>query len=78
MHSLKQVTMINDPLIDEIRRARSEISDELGPDLIGLVEHYAEIETRFVKPALTAKDYKTKRTKNITEQSGPAESSIIR
>ena len=68
MHTLKQVTMINDPLIDEIRRARSEISDELGPDLIGLVEHYAEIETRFVKPALTSKDHKTERTKSITVQ----------
>ena len=70
--------MMNDPLIDEIRRARREISDELGPDLFGLAEHYAEIETRFVKPALTAKDHKTKRTKNITEQAGPTERSTVR
>ncbi len=70
--------MMNDPLIDEIRRARREISDDLGPSLFGIVKHYAEIETRFVKPALTAKDHKTKRTKNITEPAGPAEWSTIR
>ena len=35
---------MNDPLIDEIRRARREISDEIGPDLVGLVEHYADTE----------------------------------
>ena len=64
---------MNDPLIDEIRRARREISDELGPDLAGLVEHYAEIEMRFVKPALTANDHKSKRAKNITEQGAQRE-----
>ena len=65
--------MMNDPLIDEIRRARREISDELGPDLAGLVEHYAEIETRFVKPALTANDHKSQRAKKITEQGAQRE-----
>ena len=78
MHTLKQVTMMDDPLIDEIRRARRQISDELGPDLVGFVEHYAEIETRFVRPALTAKDHKPKGTKNIPEQAGPAEPSTVR
>ena len=69
---------MNDPLIDEIRRVRREISDELGPDLAGLVEHYAEIETRFVKPALTAKDRQSNRPKNLTEQNDPAEPSTVR
>ncbi len=58
---------MNDPLIDEIRRARREISDELGPDLAGFVERYAEIETRFRKPALTANDLKSKKSKKIAE-----------
>lgn len=70
--------MMNDLLIDEIRRARREISVELGPDLAGLVEHYAGIEARFLKPPLTAKDHKSKRVKKITEQAGPAEWSTIR
>jgi hypothetical protein len=70
--------MMKDPLIDETRRTRRKISDELEPDLVGLAEHYAEIETRFAKPVLTAKDHKTKRAKNITEQAGPAEWSTIR
>ena len=69
---------MNDPLIDEIRRVRHEISDELGPDLAGFVEHYAEIETRFVKPAPLGKDHKSERTKKITEQNGPAECSAVR
>ena len=64
---------MNDPLIDEIRRARREISHELGPDLESLVEHYAEIETRFVNPALTANDHKSKSAKKITEQGAQRE-----
>jgi hypothetical protein len=67
--------MMNDPLIDEIRRVRCEISDELGPDLIGFVEHYAKIETRFVKPAITAEDHNSNRVKKITDQSGQREAS---
>ena len=59
---------MNDPLIDEIRRARREISNEVGPDLIGLVERYAKIESRFAKPALTAKDQKNKKVKKDTER----------
>ena len=55
---------MNDPLIDEIRRARRQISDELGPDLVGFVEHYAEIETRFaraVEPRPCASVHRTRR-----------------
>ena len=65
--------MMNDPLIDEIRRARREISDELGPDLAGFVEQYAEIETRFLKPALKANDHKSQVARKITEQNAQRE-----
>lgn len=50
---------MNDPLVDEIRRVRREISDELGPELAGLVERYARFETRFSKPPLMVKDRRT-------------------
>jgi hypothetical protein len=62
--------MMNDPLIDEIRRARREISDELGPDLDGLVERYASLESRFTRPCLTPKD---RRPKRCTEAAKPGE-----
>jgi hypothetical protein len=39
---------MNDPLIDEIRRARREISDEIGPDLVGLVELYCDVKEWWV------------------------------
>ena len=64
---------MNDPLIDEIRRARREISDELGPDLVRLVEHYTEIESQFMKPVLTAKDHRSGRVKAKSEQIGQSE-----
>jgi hypothetical protein len=69
---------MNDPLIDEIRRARREISDEIGPDLVGLVEHYAEIERHFLKPALTAKEHISNRVNKLTEQDGPADRNTVR
>ena len=50
---------MNDPLVDEIRRVRRQISDELGPNLDGLVDRYSSIENRFTKPPLTTKDRRT-------------------
>ena len=58
---------MNDPLIDEIRRVRREISDELGSDLAGLVERYAKIENRFTKPPLTAQDRRTIRCTDVAK-----------
>ena len=58
---------MNDPLIDEIRRVRREISNELGPDLAGLVERYAKIENRFTKPPLTAQDRRSLHITRVAE-----------
>ncbi len=58
---------MNDPLIDEIRPVRRQISDELGPDLSGLVERYAKLENRFTKPPLIAQERRTNRCTGIGE-----------
>ena len=58
---------MNDPLIDEIRRVRRQISDELGPDLSGLVERYGSLENRFTKPPLTTQDRRAIRCTGTAE-----------
>jgi len=47
---------MTDQTIDEIRRARKIISDEIGSGLDDLVSRYASFESRFRRPALTPKD----------------------
>ncbi len=47
---------MNDPVINELRRVRLEISQEVGINLEGLVERYAKLESRFKKPACTPQD----------------------
>ncbi len=39
--------MTNDPVIDEVRRVRKIISDEIGSNLAGLAEHYSKFDSRF-------------------------------
>lgn len=39
--------VIDDPVLDEVRRVRKLISKEIGPNLEDLVEHYAQYQSRF-------------------------------
>ena len=39
--------MKNDPALDAVRRARSEISRELGNDPVQLIAHYVELQAHF-------------------------------
>ena len=55
---------MNDPLIDEIRRVRHAISNEVGANLESLIDRYAKLESRFASSPLTQKD---RRTKDCTE-----------
>ena len=45
-----------DPLIDEVRAIRKEISDEFGNDVVRLCEHLRQVEKqyadRIVRPGL--------------------------
>ncbi len=59
---------MNDPVIDEIRRVRRVISSEIGPELEGLVERYAKLESQFSKPAIT------QRTRRTAQSNGDATS----
>ncbi len=50
---------MTDPTIDAVRKVRREISAELGPELLGLVDRYAQMESRFIRSPLTPKDRRT-------------------
>ena len=47
---------MNDPVIDEVRRIRRQISAEIGPDLTDLVGRYTKLESRFLNTPLTPAD----------------------
>jgi len=51
---------MNDPVIDEVRRVRREISDEVGSNLNSLIDRYRDLDTRFEKSPLTRADRRTK------------------
>lgn len=51
---------MNDPVIDEVRCVRREISDEVGSNLNSLIERYRDLDTRFEKSPLTRKDRRIK------------------
>ena len=44
---------MDDPVIDEVRRVRRQISSEIGPELNDLVARYAKLESRFAHAPLT-------------------------
>ena len=39
--------MKNDPVLDAVRKARCDISRELGNDPARLIAHYAELQAKF-------------------------------
>jgi len=59
---------MTDPTIDEVRKVRREISAEIGPELIGLVDRYTKMESRFNHSPLTAKDRRTIRCTEAAKQ----------
>jgi FMN phosphatase YigB (HAD superfamily) len=67
--------MTNDPVLEEVRRVRKLISDEIGPELAGLVEHYAQYDSRFKAKAIDAPDRRTKHCTEVAEQTIPDGSS---
>ncbi len=67
---------MTDPLIDEIRRVRHQISDEVGSNLDSLIDRYRQFETRFTNAPLTRKDRRTKDCTGVTDSmKGDGESS---
>jgi hypothetical protein len=44
---------MNDPVIDEVRRVRLAISDQIGPDLTNMVDYFAKAEGRFKRPPIS-------------------------
>ncbi len=63
--------MMTDPVIDEVRRVRKLISDEIGPDLAGLVDHYAELQSRFKRKPVDPTDRRTKHCIEVADQPLP-------
>ena len=53
--------MTNDPVLEEVRRVRKLISNEIGPNVVGLVEHYAKYDSSFEGKAIEATDRRTNR-----------------
>ena len=51
---------MNDPVIDEVRRVRKVIAAEFCPELDGMVEHYAKLESRFKRQPIPPTDRRTK------------------
>lgn len=51
--------MMNDPVIDEVRRVRKLISSEIGTNLSNLVEHYSKYESMFKAKPIEATDRRT-------------------
>jgi hypothetical protein len=60
--------MMNDPVLEEVRRVRKLISNEIGPNLVGLVEHYAKYDSRFTAKAIEATDRRTKHCTEVADQ----------
>jgi len=74
------VVTMNDPVIDEVHRVRKVIAAEFGPDLNGIVEHYAKLEFRFKRKPILPTDRRTKLCGEVTDQplSGEGSSAAIR
>ena len=51
--------MMNDPVIDEIRRVRKLISREIGSDLSRMADYYARVESQFKLPPITTGNRQT-------------------
>ena len=64
-------TTMTDPVIDEVRRVRKLISDEIGPDLVSLVDHYAKLQSRFKRKPVDPMDRRTKHCIEVTDQPLP-------
>jgi hypothetical protein len=62
---------MNDPVIDEIRRVRRVISNEIGPDLSRMVEYYARAESQFKRPPITKGNRRTKHCIEVADQPLP-------
>ena len=60
--------LVNDPMIDEVRRVRMAIAAEFDSELNGMVEHYAKIETRFKSQPILPTDRRTKHGTEVAEQ----------
>ena len=67
--------MTNDPVLEEVRRVRKLISNEIGPNLVGLVEHYAKYDSRFKVKAIEETDRRTKHCTEVADQPLPDGSS---
>jgi len=61
---------MNDPVIDEVRRVRRQISNEVGSDLDSLISRYRDLDKRFERPALIRKDRRTIRCTGAEKSSG--------
>jgi len=59
-----------DPVIDEVRRVRREISDEVGSDLDSLIARYRELDSRFENSPLTGNDRRTIRCEGASKSGG--------
>ena len=62
---------MNDPVIDEVHRVRKVIAAEFGPDLDGIVEHYAKLESRFKRKPILPTDQRSKHSIEVTDQPLP-------
>ena len=60
--------MTNDPVLEEVRRVRKLISNEIGPNLEGLVEHYARYDSKFKGKAIDATDRRPKHCIEVADQ----------
>lgn len=63
--------MTTDPVIDEVRRVRKLFSDEIGPDLRGLVDHYSNFQSRFKRKPIDPTDRRTVHCTEVADQPLP-------
>jgi hypothetical protein len=61
----------NDPVIEELRRVRKLISNEIGANLAGLVEHYSKYDSRFKAKAIETTDRRKKHCIEVADQPLP-------
>ncbi len=59
---------MTDPVIDEVRRVRKLISDEIGPDLGNLVEHYASYQRKFKRVPISVSDRRAENSVEVAER----------
>lgn len=61
--------MMNDPHIDQIRKVRHELSNEVGHDLHKMKSRFTELEERFAHAVI---DYGARRTTDCARMAGGA------